>query len=87
MGEKNLAVGFVQYILQQICHNGDEIEVESIDDDRGTLITVKVSADDMGKVIGKSGQTVSALRTLLSVISAREEKRYFLKVIDPQEES
>lgn len=85
MGEKSLAVSFVQYVLQQICSNNDEIVVEAKDDDRGTLITVKVSAEDMGKVIGKSGQTVSALRTLLSVISAREEKRFFLKVIDPQE--
>jgi len=85
MSEKTLAVSFVRYILQQICANSDEIIVEAIDDDRGTLITVKVAVEDMGKVIGKSGQTVSALRTLLSVISAREEKRYFLKIIDPQE--
>ena len=85
MGEKNLAVSFVQYVLQQICHNHDEIVVEAKDDDRGTLITVQVNEDDMGKIIGKSGQTVSALRTLLSVISAREGKRYFLKVIDPRE--
>ena len=85
MGEKSLAASFVQYILQQICHNVDEIAVNSADDERGTLITVKVSDSDMGKVIGKSGQTVSALRTLLSVISAREEKRYFLKIIDPKE--
>ena len=85
MSEKNLAVSFVQYVLQQICHNSDEIVVEAKDDDRGTLITVKVADEDMGKVIGKSGQTVSALRTLLSVISAREEKRYFLKILDKQD--
>ena len=85
MGEKNLAVSFVQYILQQVCHNDDEIVVEAADDERGTLISVRVSAEDMGKVIGKGGQTISALRTLLSVISAKEEKRYFLKIIDPQE--
>lgn len=85
MSKKTLAVSFVQYVLQQICTNSDEILVEAIDDDRGTLVTVKVATEDMGKVIGKSGQTVTALRTLLSVISAREEKRYFLKIIDPKE--
>lgn len=82
MNEKSMAVSFVKYALQQICNNLDEISVESMDDDRGTLISISVATEDMGKVIGKSGQTISALRTLISVISAREEKRYFLKVID-----
>ncbi len=85
MSEKNQAVGFVKYVLQQICHNSNEIVIDSKDDERGTLLTVKVAEEDMGKVIGKNGQTVSALRTLLSVISARENKRYFLKVLDSQE--
>jgi predicted RNA-binding protein YlqC (UPF0109 family) len=84
MKEKSLAVGFVQYVLQQICSDEGDLVIEENDDDRGTLITVKVSKDDMGKIIGKGGQTISALRTLLSVISAQEETRYFLKVIDPQ---
>ena len=85
MGEKSLAVSFVQYVLQQVCGNHDQLTVEAKDDDRGTLITVKVAEEDMGKVIGKNGQTVSALRTLLSVISAREGKKYFLKVVDPED--
>jgi predicted RNA-binding protein YlqC (UPF0109 family) len=85
MGEKNMAVSFVQYVLQQICENPDNLTIEAKDDERGTLIIVKVAESDMGKIIGKSGQTISALRTLLSVISAQQETKYFLKVIDPQE--
>ncbi len=73
MKEKSLAVSFVQYVLQQICNDNNELVIEANDDDRGTLITVKVSQNDMGKIIGKGGQTISALRTLLSVISAQEE--------------
>lgn len=80
-----MAVSFVQYVLQQICEDVDSLSIEAEDDDRGTLIMVKVAESDMGKIIGKSGQTISALRTLLSVISAQQEQKYFLKVIDPQE--
>ena len=80
-----MAVSFVQYVLQQICQDIESLTVEASDDERGTLIIVKVAEEDMGKIIGKGGQTISALRTLLSVISAQEEKKYFLKVIDPQE--
>jgi uncharacterized protein len=84
MSEKNTAVEFVRYILQQICSNENAIEITSIDDDRGTLVTVRVASEDMGRLIGKDGQTISALRTLISILSARESVRYFLKVEDPQ---
>ncbi len=82
MVEKNIAVSFVQYVLQQVCEKPEEIVIETTDDEMGTLLSLKVAEEDMGRIIGKSGQTISALRTLLSVISAREEKRYFLKVLD-----
>ncbi len=85
MSEKSLAVSFVHYVLQQICSKHDEVLIDAKDDERGTLITVNVAKEDMGKIIGKNGQTVSALRTLLSVISARENNRYFLKILDAQE--
>lgn len=84
MSEKNTAVEFVSYILQQICSNAEAIQVNAADDDRGTLITVNVATEDMGRLIGKDGQTISALRTLISILSARESVRYFLKVEDPQ---
>jgi hypothetical protein len=84
MSEKNTAVEFVRYILQQICSDANAIEVNANDDERGTLISVRVSTSDMGRLIGKDGQTISALRTLVSILSARESVRYFLKVEDPQ---
>jgi predicted RNA-binding protein YlqC (UPF0109 family) len=84
MSEKNTAVEFVRYVLQQICSDTKAIEVNASDDERGTLITVRVSPDDMGRLIGKDGQTISALRTLVSILSARESVRYFLKVEDPK---
>jgi len=44
-----------------------------------------VAEADMGKLIGKSGQTISALRTLVRIIGARENERINLKVLEPAE--
>lgn len=82
MTEKNNAIEFIRYVLQQVCSKKEEITITATDDNRGTLLSVSVAEEDMGRLIGKDGQTISALRTLLSILSARESVRYFLKVED-----
>jgi predicted RNA-binding protein YlqC (UPF0109 family) len=83
MSEKENTIEFVRYVLSQICENTNDIRVEAMDDARGTLVTIYVKEEDMGRLIGKEGQTISALRTLLSVLSARGGFRMNLKVADP----
>ncbi|MBT3349461.1 KH domain-containing protein [bacterium] len=85
MDDKFPALDFVRYVLGQICASSDEVDVVVTHDDRGTLLTVHVNDADMGRLIGKDGQTISALRTLLNVMSARENKRFYLKIQDPVE--
>ena len=84
MSDKNMAVEFVRYVLQQICEHKSDIVIEEVEDDRGLVIMVKVNEADMGRLIGREGQTVTALRTLLVSISAREGKRYYLKVVEAE---
>ena len=79
------ATDFVRYTLEQICEHKDSIEVEHKVDDLGVLITVTVAEADMGKLIGKNGQTISALRTLIRIIGARDNERINLKVLEPAE--
>lgn len=80
MAESSVALEFVRYVLEQVCENKSDIQLTEVEDDRGFLITVSVAEADMGRLIGREGQTVSAMRTLLSVISAKQGKRFFLKV-------
>jgi len=49
----------------------------------GVLLTVSVSERDMGKLIGKNGQTVKALRTLLRIIGGASNQRVNLKILEP----
>lgn len=83
----NDAVGidrdFIEYVVKQIVDEPDAVEVTRSVDELGVLITLKVGKFDMGKIIGKNGQTAKALRVLLRVIGSKNNARVNLKIIEP----
>ena len=85
MSVKEDSLEFVRFVLEQVCSDRSAVTVDMADDERGTLITVSVAPDDMGKLIGKAGQTIDALRLLVRTIGAREHVKINLKVLDPVE--
>lgn len=74
---------FVEFIVKQMVNNPDEVEVTRTVDEMGVLITLKVAKDDMGRIIGKSGQTAKAIRILLRVVGSKNNARVNLKIIEP----
>ena len=74
---------FLKYVLESIVEEKDELHIDGQLDDLGVLLTVKVGEKDMGKLIGKSGQTIKALRTLLRTIGGNSALRINLKVLEP----
>lgn len=74
---------FVEYVVRQLVDEPEKIEITRTIDEMGVLITLKVSKDDMGKIIGKSGQTAKALRILLRVVGAKNKARVNLKIMEP----
>lgn len=74
---------FIEFIVKQIVESPDQVEVMRTVDEMGVLITLKVSKDDMGKIIGKAGQTAKALRVLLRVIGSKNNARVNLKIVEP----
>lgn len=74
---------FVKYVVQQIVDHPDQVTVERSVDEMGVLITLKVAKEDMGKVIGKSGQTAKSIRILLRVIGSKNNARVNLKIVEP----
>ncbi len=77
-------VDFIKTILALLVEDKDQLVVEAKTDELGILITVRVSERDMGKLIGKSGQTIKSIRTLLRVIGGMSNQRVNLKVVEPQ---
>ena len=86
MSENAQDIEFVEYVVKQIVESPDEVEVSREVDEMGVLLTLKVAKDDMGKIIGKSGQTAKALRTLLRIVGSKNDARVNLKIVEPEGE-
>ncbi len=69
----------VEFVAQSVAEKPDDVEVRAVDRGRGTTaLKVKMADADMGRLIGKSGRNIEALRTLVRVTSLRERKRVFV---------
>jgi len=74
---------FLRYVLESLVEDHDQLHIDQTQDDLGILLTVRVSERDMGKLIGKNGQTVQALRTLLRIIGGNHSARINMKILEP----
>ena len=74
---------FVEMVVKHIVEDATAVEVTREVDEMGVLITLKVSKDDMGKIIGKGGQTAKAIRVLLRIIGSKNNARVNLKIVEP----
>lgn len=74
---------FIEFIVKSIVDNPDEVVINRTVDDLGVLITLQVAKDDMGKVVGKSGQTAKAMRILLRLVGSKDGNRVNLKILEP----
>lgn len=75
---------FVEYVVKSIVTQPEKVSVTRIVDSMGVLITLQVAKEDMGKVIGRSGQTAKAIRILLRVIGAKTNVRINMKIVEPE---
>ena len=70
----------IEYIAKGLVDNPEEVMVSQRDDGRSVILRLKVSSDDMGRVIGKNGRVANAMRTLLRVSNANYGKRTDLRI-------
>jgi len=75
---------FVEYVVKSIVSDPEKVSVARTVDSMGVLLTLQVSKEDMGKVIGRSGQTAKAIRILLRVIGAKTNTRINMKIVEPE---
>ncbi len=62
---------FVQNIVKHLIDYPEELTITQVEGEKGAVFEIRVNPDDIGKVIGKSGRTVKALRTLVGALAAR----------------
>ncbi len=75
---------FLEYVVKAIVDKPDAVEVKRSVDEMGVLLELKVDPEDMGKVIGKDGQTAKAIRILLRIIGAKNDARVNMKIVEPE---
>jgi len=72
-----------EYIAKALVENPDQVEVSQSRQGSRVRLELKVSKDDMGRVIGKSGRVANAIRVLLRVAAEREGQQVTLDVVEP----
>ena len=72
----------IAFIAKALVDNPEEVVVREIRGQATSVIELSVAKEDLGKVIGKSGRTAQALRTILAAVSAKEKKRCVLELVE-----
>ena len=72
----------IELIVKSLVENPDAVVLEDVVDGDNVTVKVKVADGDMGRVIGKGGATVTAIRTILKNCNSRDGKRYFIQIGD-----
>jgi predicted RNA-binding protein YlqC (UPF0109 family) len=72
----------VLYIAKALVDSPEKVEVKEINGEKSTIIELKVSDSDRGKIIGKEGRIIRAIRTIVSSASAKLNKRTTVELIE-----
>ena len=77
-------VVFLESIVKALVDHPSDVRVTRVIDEMGVLITLDVNGGDMGKIIGRDGNTAKAIRTLLRVVGMKNNARVNLKINEPE---
>jgi predicted RNA-binding protein YlqC (UPF0109 family) len=73
--------GLVEFIAKSLVDDPSQVYVSEIEGESSVILELRVGPEDMGRIIGKGGRTVNAMRTLIRVLAAKQGKRVTLEVV------
>lgn len=74
--------GFVEYVVRSLVDSPDEVRVSSEENAEGCVIKIDCRKEDIGKIVGKRGKTIMAIRSLVSGAAGRMRQRVSVEVVD-----
>jgi predicted RNA-binding protein YlqC (UPF0109 family) len=74
---------FLEFVIKSLVDNPADVKIVRTVDEMGVLMTLDVNPIDMGKIIGREGNTAKAIRTLLRVVGMKNNARVNLKINEP----
>jgi len=72
----------IEQIAKSLVDEPDQVSINQVDSEQGTVLELKVAPNDLGKVIGKQGRTARAMRTLLGAAGMKFHKRFTLEILE-----
>ncbi|HVT75230.1 MAG TPA: KH domain-containing protein [Candidatus Paceibacterota bacterium] len=75
---------FLDFLVKSLVDNPNDVKINRTVDEMGVLLTLDVNPADMGKIIGREGNTAKAIRTLLRIVGMKNNSRVNLKISEPQ---
>lgn len=69
-------------IVKSLVDESDNVDIREVERNGSTLIEVRVAPSDVGKIIGKQGKTIRALRSLVRIAGAKKNRRYQLEIVE-----
>lgn len=72
----------VSYMVKSLVDNPEQVEIREIEGEKSTILELKVTKEDIGKVIGKHGRIARAIRTIINASATKTGKRVVLEILD-----
>ena len=73
----------IEMIVKALVDDSENVDIREVEQKNGaTLIEVRVAPSDVGKIIGKQGKTIRALRSLVRIAGAKKNRRYLLEIVE-----
>lgn len=73
---------FVEYIVKNLVEHPDDVKIECFEGERGMIVEIRVNAEDVGKVVGKRGSTINAIRTISMMVCARLGRKVRVELVE-----
>ena len=73
---------FVEYVVKALVDHPEEVTVSEVDGERTVIFELRCHPTDVGKIIGKSGKTISAIRVVLTSAAAKQGRRAMLEIVE-----
>lgn len=73
---------FIENILKALANHPNDVAITELHGRQTVIFEVRCNSDDMGRIIGKNGKTISAVRTLFGVFAARQRRRGLLEIVE-----